>query len=315
MFRDVQILVTGPFMPKVTAALDAAFGTIRPWPTVTVDDWLLEAPRVGIRGIATHLVHRPIGAATFDRLPDLEIVANFGVGYDNVDAAEAQRRGIVVTNTPDVLTEDVADVALGLLISAVRQLPAAERYLRDGSWVEKPFPLTATLRGRTVGIIGLGRIGKAIARRCEACGLSVAYHGRTRQPGVSYAYHASVMDLAAACDVLIAVVPGGESTRRIIDGPVLAALGAEGVFINVGRGSLVDEDALLHALRARTILAAGLDVYEGEPRIRSEFLTLDNAVILPHVGSGSLHTRNAMGQLMLDNLLSWFGGKGPLTPV
>jgi lactate dehydrogenase-like 2-hydroxyacid dehydrogenase len=315
MSKDVQVLLTGPLLPVVMTGLDAAFTTHRPWPATPIKDYFAQAPHAGIRGIASNGSHGKVGAAAFDNLPDLEIVANFGVGYDHVDVDEARRRGIVVTNTPDVLTDEVADVTLGLIISTIRQLPAAERYLRAGKWSEKPYPLTATLRGRTVGIIGLGRIGKAIATRCAAFGLSIAYHGRNRQADMPYAYYATAVELAEACDILVAVAPGGEETRHIVDAKVLAALGADGVFINVARGSVVDEDALLLALNQKTILGAGLDVYENEPRIRPEFLTLENAVVVPHVGSASVHTRNAMGQLMLDNLLSWFAGKGPLTPV
>lgn len=314
MHTDTQILLTGPMLPLVVDALDRRFATLRPMESGAMADFL-RSDHPQVRGIATTSLHGPVGAALFDRLPNLEIVANFGVGYDHVDVAEARRRGIVVTNTPDVLTDEVADLALGLLIAAVRQIPAAEQHLRSGQWRERPFPLTASLRGRRVGIVGLGRIGKAIARRCAAFDLPIAYHGRQRQPDVAYPYYASAVELAAAVDTLIVAAPGGADTRRLIDAAVLAALGADGVLVNIARGSLVDEAALIDALKNRRILAAGLDVFDHEPRIDEAFYTLPNAVLLPHVGSASVHTRNAMGQLVIDNLLSWFDGKGPVTPV
>ncbi len=312
--KDVDVLIPGPVLPIVQTGVTSQFRAHLLWQADDPDAYLREhGPR--IRGVATNSAHGRLDARWFDRLPALEIVANFGVGYDNVDAAEAARRGIVVTNTPDVLTDEVADLALGLLIATVRQIPQADRYLRAGHWASKPFPLTATLRDRRIGIVGLGRIGKAIARRCESFGLPIAYHGRTRQPDAPYAYHGSVAELASAVNVLIVVTPGGDETRHLIDAKVLQALGADGVLVNVSRGSVVDEDALLAALRDGTILAAGLDVYENEPDIRPEFRTVENAVVLPHVASGSVHTRNAMGQLVVDNLASWFGGHGPRTPV
>ncbi len=312
--KGVEVATTGPMMRLVAEGLDRQF-TLRPFPGPEgLDAFLAEAgPR--IRGLATSGGHRRVDAALMDRLPNLEVIANFGVGYDTVDAAEAGRRGIVVTNTPDVLTEEVADLALGLILATIRQLPQADRYLRAGKWLGGPFPLTATLRGRKAGIIGLGRIGKAIARRLEAFGVPVAYTGRRRQPDVPYPYHATPVELARAVDLLVAVAPGGAETHHLVDAAVLAALGPDGILINVGRGSVVDEGALVEALRAGTILTAGLDVYEDEPRVPAALVAMDHVVLLPHVGSASVHTRDAMGQLAVDNLVSWFSGKGPLTPV
>jgi lactate dehydrogenase-like 2-hydroxyacid dehydrogenase len=309
-----SVLLTGPMTPRVLEGVTAAFDALRLWEAPDRDAFLRERG-AAIRGIACNGAHGAIGAALFDALPALEIVSNFGVGYDNVDVVEAERRGIVVTNTPDVLTDEVADLTLGLLIATVRQIPRAEQHVRTDAWAKSAFPLTATLRGRSVGIVGLGRIGKAIARRIEGFGLPVSYHGRSRQPDVAYPYHASVVELARAVDVLIVITPGGEGTRRMIDAEVLAALGPDGVLVNVARGSVVDEDALIAALREKRILAAGLDVYENEPNIRQDFLSLDNAVLLPHVASGSVHTRNAMSQLVVDNLVAWFDGRGALSPV
>ncbi|MBC01314.1 MAG: 2-hydroxyacid dehydrogenase [Rhodobacteraceae bacterium] len=269
-----------------------------------------------IRGIASG-AHVPVNRALIERMPGLEIVANFGVGYDSVDAAFCGERGICVTNTPDVLTEEVADTAFGLLLMTVRQLSAAERYLRAGRWeAEGPYPLTpATLRGRTLGILGLGRIGLAIARRAEAFGLEVRYHGRTQRTDVDYPYHDTLEGLARACDTLMVVAPGGEATRGIVDRRVLTALGPEGIVVNVGRGTVIDEPALVAALQDGTILSAGLDVFEKEPKVPQALKDMEHVVLLPHVGSASRHTRDRMGQLVVDNLASWFRDGRPLTPV
>jgi lactate dehydrogenase-like 2-hydroxyacid dehydrogenase len=312
--KDVQILLPGAMTPLVVEGVSSAF-TVHQLQKGADREAFLRKHGREVRGIASTGSHGPIGEALFDQLPKLEIVSHFGVGYDNVDVVEAGRRGIVVTNTPGVLTDEVADLTLGLLIATVRELPRAEQHVRTGEWRKGAYPLTATLRNRSVGILGLGRIGKAIATRCEAFGLTVAYHGRNRQVGASYEYFGSPHELAKAVDVLIAVTPGGSETRHLVDARVLEALGPNGIFINVARGSVVDEDALIAALRSKTILAAGLDVFENEPNIRPEFLELDNAVLLPHVASASVHTRNAMGQLVVDNLLSWFSGKGAVSPV
>jgi lactate dehydrogenase-like 2-hydroxyacid dehydrogenase len=272
-------------------------------------------PHLEVRGIAVSGGHTRIDATFVELFPRLEIVSSFGVGYDHIDAATLAKRGIVVTHTPDVLTGEVADLALGLLIATVRQLPQVDRYLRAGKWLERPYPLTTTLRGRKVGILGLGRIGKAIAKRLEACELEIEFHGRKPQPDVAYHYHATLLGLAQSCDVLMVVASGGSETRHIVNKEVLEALGPDGILINVGRGSVVDEAALVQALKDGKILSAGLDVFEDEPRVPAELVAMDHVVLLPHVGSASVHTRNAMGQLVVDNLLSWFAGKGAVTPV
>ncbi len=282
---------------------------------------MLDAVAPQVRAIATGAAilaespHVQLDAGFLSRFTKLEIVANLGVGYDNIDAAFAASHGIVITNTPDVLTDETADTAMGLLLNAVREFPAAERYLREGRWIEKPFRLTASLRERTMGIIGLGRIGKAIARRAEAFGVKIVYHGRNRQPDAPYPFFASLLDMAKAVDILMVVTPGGPQTRHLVDASVLAELGSDGIVINIARGSVVDESALIEALKSRRILAAGLDVFAVEPHVPLELLALDNAVLLPHVGSGSRHTRDMMNRLVVDNLTSWASGKGPLTPV
>jgi len=252
-----------------------------------------------------------------DRLPKLEIVASFGVGYDGIDLEHAAARGIVVTNTPDVLTEEVADTALGLLLMTVRELSAAERHLRAGKWREHgEYPLTpATMRDRTVGIVGLGRIGLAVARRLDAMQVPVVYHTRKPRADVPYRHYADLAAMAAAVDTLMVVLPGTPETRHMIDARILKALGANGVLINIGRGIVVDEPALIAALRDGTIRSAGLDVFVDEPNVPPELIALPNAVLLPHVGSASIHTRDAMGQLVVDNLTSWFQSGKPLTAV
>jgi lactate dehydrogenase-like 2-hydroxyacid dehydrogenase len=271
------------------------------------------APAVKAIAATSHLAI--VDAALMSRLPRLEIVASFGVGYDHVDARWAADHGIIVTHTPGVLDEEVADTAFGLMIAAVRRLPRAERYLREGRWLEAPFPLSASLRGRTVGILGLGRIGKVIARRAIAFGLDVVYHGRRPQEGAPYLYYPTLIGMARASDILVVAAPGGPGTKNIVDREVLEALGPDGALINISRGSLVDEEALIEALRQRKILAAGLDVFADEPRVPAALLALDNAVLLPHVGSASHRTRQVMSDLVVANLYSWIDGKGPLTPV
>jgi lactate dehydrogenase-like 2-hydroxyacid dehydrogenase len=269
-----------------------------------------------VRAIAVSLPMERISEALFDRLPKLEIVASFGVGYDHIDAAAAAKRGIIVTHTPEVLNEEVADTALGLLLSTVRELPQAERHLRSGEWPYGDYRLSrATLRNRVVGLVGMGRIGRAIARRLEAFGVPVVYHTRRPRPEVAYRHYPDLVEMARAVDVIIAIVPGGAATRNLIDAKVLEALGPDGILINVARGSVVDEAALIEALKQGKILAAGLDVFAKEPHVPEELIAMENVVLLPHVGSGSVFTREKMDQLMVDNILAWSEGKPPLTPV
>jgi lactate dehydrogenase-like 2-hydroxyacid dehydrogenase len=304
-------------MPLIMAGCDDAFDVHRLWEAQDRES-LLRRVAGDIEAICTggHTGVRT-DDALMGRLPRLKIVGNFGVGYDSVDVTSAAKRGIVVTNTPDVLTEEVADTALGLLLTTVREFYRAEKWLRDGQWATNgDYALTpGSLRGRSVGIVGLGRIGKAIARRLEAFGLSISYFGRRKQPDVTHRYYGDLLAMARDVDTLIVVTPGGAGTQNLINAPVLAALGSNGILVNVSRGSVVDEAALLDALRKRTILAAGLDVFQGEPNLNPEFLTLDNATLFPHVGSASVHTRNAMGQLVVDNLLAYVQGEPPKTPV
>ena len=269
-----------------------------------------------IGAIAIAYTANKVDAAFMQKFLKLEQISSFGVGYDHIDAKWAGAHGIVVTNTPGVLDEEVADTALGLLLCTVRELPQSERYLRAGKWPAAHYPLTkATLRDRTVGMVGMGRIGKAIARRLEAFGVPVVYHSRNPQAGVAYKYYPDLVDMARNVDTLMIIVPGGASTQNMINAEVLKALGPKGIVINMARGSVVDEPALIEALKSRTIYSAGLDVFAKEPDVPKALMEMDHVVLFPHVGSATEQTRAAMDQLVVDNILAWAAGKPPLTPV
>lgn len=309
-----EILSMGTLPAATHKALDLAFTVHRLEGDATVNS-LDESVRGRLRGMARGS-HIGVPAELMMQLPALEIVANMGVGYDGIDLAHAAANRIVVTNTPDVLTEEVADTTLGLLLMTVRELGAAEQYVRAGKWAEKPYPLTrATMRDRTVGIAGLGRIGLAIARRLDAMQVSVVYHTRRARPDVPYKHYADLAGMARDVDTLVIVLPGTPETHNAVNAAVLRALGPRGIVVNIGRGSVIDEPALIAALKDGTIMAAGLDVFADEPNVPADLLALPNAVVLPHVGSASIHTRDAMGQLVVDNLSAWFETGKPVTPV
>jgi lactate dehydrogenase-like 2-hydroxyacid dehydrogenase len=279
-------------------------------------DALLAAVGQRVRAAAVTGAPALLTGAMMACLPRLELVASFGVGYDNIDTTYAAGHGITVTNTPDVLTEEVADTALGLLLCTVREFPQAERYLRAGKWMEAQYPLTkATLRDRTVGIVGLGRIGKAIARRLDAFLVTVVYHSRTAQPDVPYRHYAKLVDMARDVDTLILITPGGPGTRNLVNAEILGALGPDGIVINMSRGTVVDDAAMIKALKDRRIYSAGLDVFLDEPEVPKEYLEMDHIVLFPHLGSATVHTRAQMEQLVVDNVAAWVAGRAPLTPV
>jgi lactate dehydrogenase-like 2-hydroxyacid dehydrogenase len=308
-----DVLLLGPPKAVVVKGLEAAF-TVHRLPTQQEATLAAIAPQ--LRAIAVTSVTDRVDAALMVRLPRLEIVSTFGVGYDHIDAAWAGQHGIVVTNTPDVLTEEVADTAIGLLLCTVREFIQAERFVRAGEWLKRGYPLSkATLRNRTVGLVGMGRIGKAIGRRLDGMGVPVAYHARHKAADVSYRHYPSLIEMARAVDVLLVIVPGGTATRNLINSDVLAALGPDGILINMARGSVVDEPALIKALQDKTILTAGLDVFANEPQVPAELLAMEHVVLFPHLGSASVYTRTQMDQLVVDNLLAWAAGKPPLTPV
>ena len=269
-----------------------------------------------IRGAAVTGAPDKMMGDVMARLPKLEWVSSFGVGYDNIDVKYAAAHGITVTHTPEVLNEEVADTTIGLLLCTIREFPQADRFVRAGRWAQGQYPLTtATLRDRTVGIVGLGRIGKAIARRLEGFGVPIVYHSRNPQPGVSYRYYPKLVDMARDVDTLIVITPGGAATRHLINAEVLAALGPRGIVINMARGSVIDDAALIKALKERTIHSAGLDVFVNEPEVPKDYLEMDRIVLFPHLGSSTVYTRQKMEQLVVDNLLALADGKPPLTPV
>ena len=267
----------------------------------------------GIRALIANGESR-VSAGLIERLPDLQVIVVFGVGYDGIDVEAARARGIAVTHTPDVLTDDVADFAMTLLLGTARRIARADRFVREGRWQQGPFPFTRKVSGKRLGIVGLGRIGKAIAQRATAFDMQISYHGR-RPLAVDYPYYASVIELAAAVDFLLVAVGGGDSTYHLVDAGVLDALGSQGILINVGRGSVVDEAALAQALAEGRLLGAGLDVFEDEPRPHARLLDLDNVLLAPHMASATWDTRRAMSDLTLANLAAHFAGEPLPTPV
>ena len=290
--------------------------TLHHWLELKDKDAFVKEHGGKIRAIAIAYTANKVDGAFLSQFPKLEQISSFGVGYDHIDARWAGEHGIVVTNTPDVLNEEVADTALGLLLCTVREFPQADRYVRAGKWPSSYYPLSkATLRNRTVGMVGMGRIGRAIARRLEAFGVPVVYHSRNPQDGVAYKYYPKLLDMARDVDTLLVIVPGGAATKNMINAEVLKALGPAGIVVNMARGSVIDEPALIEALKNRTIYSAGLDVFVNEPHVPKELLEMGHIVLFPHLGSASEATREAMDQLVVDNILAWAAGKPPLTPV
>jgi lactate dehydrogenase-like 2-hydroxyacid dehydrogenase len=303
-----DLLQIGSYAPAHQAQLDAGF-TAHSLEALDADPGLAQR----IRGIVTRS-NMKVPAAVLERLPALEIISTFGVGYDGLPLAAAAARGIQVTNTPDVLNTAVAELCIGMLLGLLRQLPAADRFVRDGKWMDGTLPLGTSLSGKRVGIAGLGRIGKDIARRLEPFGVSLAYHGRSDQH-IAYRYEPDLVQLARDCDVLIVAAPGGPETRKLVDGAVIAALGPQGVLVNIARGSLVDEAALIDALEAKTLGGAALDVFEQEPHANARLAALGNVLLTPHLGSATVETRQAMMDLVLENLRCHFAGAALPTPV
>jgi lactate dehydrogenase-like 2-hydroxyacid dehydrogenase len=312
--EKIDLLIYGPRKPVVDNGFSERF-VRHNFETKGDLDRLTPEIAEKIRGIAVTGL-RPADKTVLSRFPKLEIVSSFGVGYDHVDSAYARDHGIIVTNTPDVLTEEVADTAVGLLISVLREFIKADRYLRSGLWMTQDYPLSVgSLRDRKVGMVGMGRIGQAIARRLDAARVPVVYHSRNPAAGVSHQHYPYLIEMATAVDTLIVITPGGAATANMINADVMKALGPRGVIINLARGTVIDEPALIAALKSGTILAAGLDVFAKEPIVPDELKTMQNVILLPHIGSASLVTRNAMDQLVVDNLKTWFSGKAPLTPI
>ena len=311
--KDVEILSVGPLYASSFEAMARDFTVHALWQAKDRTALLAE---VGgrIRGIQTN-ASAGADAVLIAALPRLEIISSLGVGVDPIDMDAAGRRGIIVTNTPELLNDCVADLAMGLTLATVRRISLGDRFVRAGSWLKGPLPFTHKVGGMTMGILGYGKIGKAIARRAEAFGMRIVYHGRHEQQGMAHKYYASLAEMARDCDVLMVICPGGPATRHLVNAEVLAALGPEGTLINIARGSVVDEPALVKALADGTLGAAGLDVFEAEPKVPEALFKLDNVVLQPHVASATHETRKIMGDLAVDNLRAHFSGKPVLTRV
>lgn len=299
-----EILQTHKLLARCEAELARRF-TVHKLHEAADKDALIAEVGPRVRAIAGSNVN----AALMDKLPKLEIIANFGVGYDTIDTAAAKQRNIRVTNTPNVLNDAVAELTLGLMIATARRIPQADQFVRQGKWAGGAgFPLLTELNGKTVGILGLGRIGKEIAVRCQAMKMRVVYHGRTRQSDEPYVYYDKLVDMARDSDWLVIIAPGGKGTEKIVSREVLEALGPEGFIVNVARGSLVDEAAMLELLKSKQLGGAGLDVFEKEPAMDEAFWQLDNVVLSPHQGSATHQTRNKMADLVVANLVAHFAG-------
>ncbi|WBB62594.1 2-hydroxyacid dehydrogenase [Streptomyces sp. WMMC500] len=310
-----RVLQVGPLMPSLAETLRGTYGAL-----VLPDGGDERAAFLAARGsevvAAVTSGRAGVGTGLMTALPRLGAVINFGVGYDTTDVALARSRGVKVSHTPDVLTDCVADTALGLTLDLLRGLSAADRFVRAGRWPEAgTFPLMRRVSGARVGILGLGRIGRAIATRFAAMGCPISYHSRHEVPGTGHVYAPSPVELAAAVDVLVVATSGGAGTRGLVDRSVLKALGPRGYLINIARGTVVDEDALVEMLTAGELAGAGLDVFAAEPQVPDALLGMDNVVLLPHLASGTLETRAEMERLTLGNLASFLGGGDLLTPV
>lgn len=303
-----DLISMAPLMPAAMARLEERFA-IQKLPAAAAEQAaFFKGLAERARFLQTTGVHGA-PAATIEALPKLEIIACMGVGVDAVDLPLARRRNIAVTNTPDVLNDDVADLAISLVLMAGRRLALSDRWVRDGRWLKGGQPLATKVSGKTLGILGLGRIGKAIARRALAFDMTVVYHGRHRQADVPYRHYPDLAAMAADVDFLVAIVPGGPETKHLVDAKAIAALGPKGILVNVSRGSVVDEPALVAALKSGALGGAALDVFADEPRVPAELLAMDQVVLTPHVGSATNETRTAMCNLVVDNLIAHLDGK------
>ena len=311
----LDVLLVGPAKQVIVDGLASAV-TVHKLIETSDQEAFLTAVAPQVRAIAVTNVANQIDAAFMSRFKSLEILSTFGVGYDHVDVRWAKNHDIVVTNTPDVLNEEVADTAVSLLLNVVREFPQAERYLRAGKWLQGPYQLSqGTLRDRTIGIVGMGRIGRAIARRIDGFNVPIVYHARNWRRDLRYQFYPRLIEMARVADTLMLIVPGGASTSNLVDKEILEALGPRGVLINMAHGSVVDEMALITALQNKTIMAVGLDVFANEPHVPEELVNMDNVVLYPHLGSRSDYTHRAMDQIVVDNILAWASGNEPLNPI
>ncbi len=308
-----DLLVVGPMHAATLKVLDETYATHKLWLAPDRDAFLASiADRIDAAATSGRA---GMDEATLAKLPKLRMISHFGVGVDSIDVDAVKRRGVLLANTPDVLTDDVADIAMALLLATVRRIAAGDRYVREGKWVAKgAMPLTDSVQGKTFGIVGLGRIGRAIAKRAEAFNMKIAYQGPRRKTDVPWPYFEDPVALARAADFLAVACPGGEETRAAVSRAVLEALGPEGVVVNISRGSVIDEPAMVELLKDGKLGGAGLDVFDKEPQVPEALLAMDNVVLQPHVGSATHPTRRAMGQLVIDNLALYFAGKPLKTP-
>jgi len=307
-----SVLIANEFHPETIQKLDEKFQTYHLWELSSPEKKrLIQEFQGKCEAIAS--ASWVVDEIIYE-LDSLKIIACFGVGVDGVNFEVTRSRNIRVSNTPDVLNDAVADIAISLVLATSRNIINADRFVREKKWSQGPLPFGMGLAGKTLGIVGCGRIGEEIASRAITFGLKVAYHNRSPKD-LPYSYHSSIAHLAEASDILLCILPGGEGTKNAINADILKKLGPTGIFINVGRGSSVDEVALASALHAGGIFAAGLDVYADEPNVPEELLELDNVVLLPHIGSATVETRRAMGQLVIDNLDAYFSGRPLITQV
>ncbi len=310
---DIDLLILTPVYEPTMRALAERYRVHKLWEQTDPQAYLSRS-HPEIRAVVTSGVSGFRGTQ-IACLPNLEIVACFGVAHGTLDLAYARERGIVVTNTPDNSTDTVADLALGLMLSVMRRIGEADRYLRAGAWEKKPFPMATGLTGKTCGLVGLGNIGRAIARRAEACGMRPVYHGPRRKPDVNYPFFDSLEALAGEADCLVVACPDRPETQNLVNARVIKALGQGGFLVNIARGSVVDEGALIAALKEGVIAGAGLDVFPDEPRVSPELRAMDNVVLTPHIGTSTNEIRQERSELVLANLKEHFSGNPVLTPV
>lgn len=309
-----DLLLIGPATQRMRDAMAKDFNIHELFEMPDADGWLA-ANGDKITYVATD-GHYGVKPDVMQHLPNLKIISCYGVGYDNIDAKGCAARGIIVTHTPGVLNAEVANTALALLLAVSRRVVRDDAYVRAGRWEkEGPVPLTRSVENRRVGILGLGRIGEEIARKLQIFNADISYHSRNEKPGVAYRYYADLTDMAWNVDTLICITPGGAATRHLVNAAVMEALGPDGTLINVGRGTVVDEAALVTALQTGKLGNAGLDVFEAEPKVPEALFAMDNVVLLPHVGSATVETRQAMGDLVTDNLAQFLKDGTVISPV
>ncbi|OMO54061.1 hypothetical protein CCACVL1_28082 [Corchorus capsularis] len=307
--NNIGVLMTCPMFKYLEQELETRFNLIKLWNT--------EFLKKNSSSIKAVVGNTKVGADAelIDSLPNLEIVASYSVGLDKIDLDKCKERGIKVTNTPDVLTDDVADLAIGLTLAVLRKICVSDQFVRSGKWINGDFGLASKFSGKSVGIVGLGRIGSAIAKRAEAFDCLISYHSRSKKPNTNYKYYSNIVDLAANCEILIVACALTEETHHIVNRKVIDALGPKGILINIGRGAHVNEPEVVSALLEGRLGGAGLDVFENEPEVPEELLTLENVVLVPHVGSDTEETSKAMADLVISNLEAHFSDEPLLTPV